>query len=67
MTTLRSGLRACSVKLLRREADLRFDERGIEAHAVRSRIDVGAGVLQHALASACMMSMPISFSTVSAA
>ena len=43
----RAGLRACSVKLLRREADLRLDQSGIEAHAVGVRIDVGAGVLQH--------------------
>ena len=37
MTTLRSGLRACSVKLLGARPILRFDQRGVEAHAVRGR------------------------------
>ena len=31
----------------RREADLRLDQRRIEAHPIRVRVDVGAGVLQH--------------------
>ncbi len=34
-------------ELLRRKADVRLDERGIEANAARGWIDVGAGVLQH--------------------
>ena len=46
MTTLRSGLRACSVNDFGARPIFEFDERGVEAHAVRGRIDVGAGVFE---------------------
>ena len=49
MTTLRAGLRACSVKLLGREADLATRRGRVETDAVRAGIDVGAGVLQDRL------------------
>ena len=32
---------------LRREADVRFDQSGLEANAARDRIDVGTGSFQH--------------------
>ena len=34
-------------EFLRREPDVRFDQRRVEAHPARGRIDVGAGALQH--------------------
>ena len=34
-------------EFLRREPDLRFDQRRIETYALRARFDVGAGVFQH--------------------
>ena len=34
-------------EFLRREPDLRFDQRRIKSHALRARLDVGAGIFQH--------------------
>jgi hypothetical protein len=35
------------LEFLRREADVRFDQSGLEANAARDRIDVGTGSFQH--------------------
>jgi hypothetical protein len=54
------------LELLRREADVRFDEIGVEADAARGRIDAPA-LFSIARASLCKKSTPISLSTLSAA
>ena len=41
------GIARMQGEFSRREPDLRLDQRGRKAHALRGRIDIGAGVLQH--------------------